>query len=104
MQVRTIAITLALGVVSLPSVADAHIRLTFPKPRHPGVSPPLKEQPCGVGLEKRSTIINYFKPGQTITVTWNEFIPHPGHFRIAFLADGDAFPEPTSFTDIKKPE
>jgi MYXO-CTERM domain-containing protein len=104
MQLRSGAIALALGVVCLPSLANAHIRLTFPKPRHAGASPPLKEQPCGVGNEKRSNIINYFKPGEMITVTWNEFIPHPGHFRIAFLADGDAFPEPTSFTDIRKPE
>lgn len=44
-----------------------------------------------------------FEPGATIMVTWDETIQHPGHFRIAFDVDGDDFPEPTSYTDVKAP-
>jgi hypothetical protein len=110
MQLRTLVRTLSIGLVAmlLPALADAHIQLLNPKPRHPetgnALSALLKAPPCGVAGERRTTnIINYFKPGQTITVTWNEYIPHPGHYRIAFLADGDNFAEPTSFTDVRQP-
>jgi hypothetical protein len=107
MKSRTFAS--ALGVVgaitiALSSSAEAHIRMVFPNPRHPGMGPPLKAPPCGVPGEKRSKIINTFKPGEKITVKWVEYISHPGHFRIAFLADGDAFTDPKSYTDIMKPE
>jgi hypothetical protein len=106
MQLRTLVGGLLLGltVVLFPTLAQAHIQLLSPKPRHPGTTPPLKQAPCGVAGEKRSSTINTFKPGDMITVMWDEYIPHPGHFRIAFLADGDAFPEPMSYTDIVKPE
>jgi len=38
--------------------------------------------------------------GQKITLSWDETIQHPGHYRIAFDDDGNDFPDPTSFTDI----
>jgi hypothetical protein len=38
--------------------------------------------------------------GQKLTVSWDETIQHPGHYRIAFDSDGNDFPDPTSFTDI----
>jgi MYXO-CTERM domain-containing protein len=107
MKSRTSVSTLSLfGLLSvvLSSSAEAHIRMVFPNPRHPGMGPPLKEPPCGVAGEKRSKIINTFKPGEKITVKWVEYISHPGHFRIAFLPDGDAFTDPKSYTDVMKPE
>jgi hypothetical protein len=110
MQLRTLIRALTIGLVAmlLPALADAHIQMLNPRPRHPetgnALSPLIKQAPCGVTGERRTTnIINYFKPGQMITVMWNEYIPHPGHFRIAFLADGDNFAEPTSFTDVQQP-
>jgi hypothetical protein len=110
MQLRTLIRALPIGLVAvlLPALADAHIQLLNPRPRHPetgnALSALIKAPPCGVTGERRTTsIINYFKPGQMITVMWNEYIPHPGHFRIAFLADGDNFAEPTSFTDVQQP-
>jgi hypothetical protein len=96
----------ALLALSFSAPAAAHVRMVYPKPRHAGLNPPLKKMPCGVAGEQKPATAppeNTFRPGQTITVRFNEFIGHPGHFRIAFLADGDNFPEPTSFTDIKNP-
>src|SRR4051812_13413705 len=105
MQLRTLASAIALGLaaLTLPTAAQAHIQLLSPKPRHPGTDPPLKKMPCGVTGEGRSTITTTFKPGEMITVMWEETISHPGHFRIAFLADGDNFPEPKGFMDIMNP-
>jgi len=49
----------------------------------------IKNGPCGlVGGERGDNVYTY-APGETITVSVNEFIPHPGYFRIAFDDDGD---------------
>lgn len=57
-----------------------------------------KQGPCGVNGDGRTTnpaLITSYRPGETITVRWTETIPHAGHFRIAFLQDGQSFPVPT---------
>lgn len=72
--------------------AHAHIQLSFPLQRYTD----QKSGPCGRALnDGRGETVNVFTPGQTITVTWTETVNHPGHFRIAFDADGqDAFYDP----------
>ena len=47
----------------------------------------------------RTNNVSVFKPGQTITVSWDETINHPGHYRISFDSNGTGFPDPKSFTD-----
>jgi hypothetical protein len=49
----------------------------------------IKKGPCGRKDGVRSTNVFTFEPGQTINVAIDEFIPHPGYFRIAFDQDGD---------------
>src|SRR5437762_13382271 len=60
--------------------ASAHIELTYPPPR----SAAMKSAPCGAAGSTRSARATTFAPGETITVEWNEIIPHPGHYRISF--------------------
>ena len=49
----------------------------------------------------RSENVCSFQPGATITVTWDETIDHPGHFRISFDDDGeDDFVDPDGFDDV----
>jgi hypothetical protein len=84
--------------------ASAHIQITYPVPREGTATPQLKSQPCGTTGLNRSTNparITTFRPGETITVRWTETVGHPGHFRIAFLQNGNAFTDPTSYTDIQ---
>lgn len=74
----------------------AHIDLTSPTPRVGGIPDTyLKTGPCGQQtngrVEERASV---FRPGETITLTWSEYIEHPSYYRIAFDADGD-----DSFTD-----
>ena len=85
-----------LALVAGP--ASAHLSLTSPPPR----TDSLKKGPCGAGPgDARGPTVATFKPGETITVTWDEYIDHPGHFRIAFDADGqDDFFDPASFEDV----
>lgn len=76
--------------------AHAHIQLTFPLQRYTD----QKLAPCGRGgADGRGETVNVFAPGQTITVSWDETVNHPGHFRIAFDDDGqDAFYDPPTET------
>lgn len=61
----------------------------------------LKDAPCGRAGGTRGTNIYTYKPGETITVTINEYIPHPSYFRIAFDQDGDDdFEDPVSIKPI----
>lgn len=67
--------------------ASAHIGLDDPPSRYGQAI--LKQGPCGMTDGPRSENVTTFEAGQTITVKWNEYINHPGHFRISFDADGD---------------
>ncbi len=86
------ALALFAGEVS------AHILLTSPQPR----TESQKSGPCGAGAaDLRGPTVATFQAGETITVTWNEFVEHPGHFRIALDEDGqDGFFDPMSFDDV----
>lgn len=74
-------------VISLPMEARAHLDMTSPVSRYGPDT--LKTGPCGVAGGERSANINYFEPGQTIDVEWDEYVNHPSHYRIAFDEDGD---------------
>jgi MYXO-CTERM domain-containing protein len=90
----------ALSALLVPAVADAHITMTSPTPRYGPAY--IKNGPCGKGiaLDARTTNVTRFKPGQKITVTWNETVPHPGHYRIAFDPDGQRFTDPSAPDDV----
>jgi len=61
----------------------------------------LKDGPCGRKGGTRGTNVYTYAPGQKITVSVLETIPHPGYFRIAFDDDGDdAFIEPASIKPV----
>jgi MYXO-CTERM domain-containing protein len=98
-----IAIPLLVGLALTflaPSEAAAHIEITSPTTRHgPGTQ---KAAPCGsAGAPGPGDTIYTYAPGQTITVSWFEFIDHPGHYRVAFDPSGtDDFITPASATDL----
>lgn len=48
-----------------------------------------KTAPCGNAESAEATGAKYtYKPGETITLSVAEYVPHPGYFRIAFDDDG----------------
>jgi MYXO-CTERM domain-containing protein len=77
------------AAIAAGGVSEAHIALTYPPPRHTE----LKTGPCGVANSMRGDIITVLEPGAAVTVTWDETIQHPGHFRILFDEDGFDFPD-----------
>jgi hypothetical protein len=93
MPARHYALGFSLVLCSLlsNSVSVAHIDLLSPAPRaggRPGSN--LDSPPCG----QRSTArvaehVSSFRPGQTITVSWDAYVQHPSYFRLAFDLEGD---------------
>jgi len=79
------------------TAAHAHIAMMSPPPRS---TTDLKTGPCGRAGSTRGTNITTFRPGETITVAWDETVDHPGHYRIAFDDSGDdAFIDPNNPND-----
>jgi MYXO-CTERM domain-containing protein len=76
-----LAATAALVLAGAGS-ARAEIQLTSPQPRT------FAEQNGPCGTPARSTIATTFFAGEQIFVEWDETIDRPGHYRIAFDADG----------------
>ncbi len=87
-----------LASLALAGPAQAHLDLLSPPPR----TTSLKQGPCGAGPnDPRGPTVATYKPGETITITWNEYVDHPGHYRIALDPDGqDDFFEPAAFDDM----
>lgn len=100
MRVR-LAAGLTSGLVLLLAYAEsaqAHLRMLMPASRY---GDDQKTGPCGRPGGQRTTNVSTFRPGETIMLVWNEFVDHPGHFRISFDDDGDDdFVDPASFTDM----
>lgn len=87
-----------ISVFALATPVHAHIRME-------GLEARTKEQkvaPCGLAdTEWGATKVYEFEPGETIEVTINEYIPHPGYFRIAFDKDGDdGFEDPETIQPV----
>ena len=79
-----------------PTTTQAHIALINPVPREAA----QKSGPCGRAGSLRSNNISVFEPGETITVSWNETIGHPAHYRISLDENGDDdFAEPAHYED-----
>ena len=96
---RSLAPVVVLASLALfAGEVRAHLNLLYPTPR----TASLKQGPCGAGPDDpRGPTVATFKPGEKITVTWNEYINHPGHYRIAIDMDGqDGFFLPKDFDDV----
>lgn len=89
-----------IASLALPTVAAAHFRMLEPESRYGGDSGVIKRPPCGITGGTRSTRVYTFEPGATIHLEWDEYIAHPGHYRVAFDIDGDdAFVDPATPTE-----
>lgn len=86
---RGVALISIVGSLTaiVPETALAHLELEEPTSRYGGNV--LKNGPCGRTGGQRSQNVTTFQSGETIVVTWNEYIDHPGHYRISFDVDGD---------------
>jgi hypothetical protein len=79
------------GVLLFAANGFAHIDLTSPAPRIGGRPDTyLKTGPCGQQSNARvpSKALT-LRPGQQLTLVWDEYIQHGGYYRIAVDLDGD---------------
>jgi hypothetical protein len=81
-----------VGVVALlmPAAAFGHFVLVTPQSwmSQDIFGLPEKLGPCGdEGGGTPTGIVTAFRPGETITVTIDEVIPHPGHYRVALAVN-----------------
>jgi MYXO-CTERM domain-containing protein len=77
--------------VGAPAPASAHFILENPpsSTAQNGIGDPQKAPPCGDdGSATPSNTVTAFQAGQTITVTIDEKIFHPGHYRISLGVNG----------------
>lgn len=91
---------LALGVGLWAAPAAAHIELLAPAARY---SPDQqKSEPCGhPDNPPGAGPVATYQAGETITIQFDEFVDHGGHFRVALDPTGtDAFASPTGFEDF----
>lgn len=96
----TAAIGVIVGGLGLwgPPAAHAHFVLQEP-PAYSiqnGSGSPQKSAPCGQadpGLPLQpSNVVTTFRQGQSFTLTINETVPHPGHYRVLIAADEKSLP------------
>lgn len=83
-------VTAAIGV-GAPTPASAHFILKTPAATmaQDGLGSPQKMAPCGDdGSGVPSGMVTAFQTGQTITITIDETIYHPGHYRISIGKGG----------------
>lgn len=99
LRLSALAITLAMGATATPALAHidlqragTHVAMFEQGP----AGRDTKVPPCGNGEDAVATGAAYtYKPGETITLSLAEYVPHPGYFRIAFDNDGyDDFVNP----------
>ncbi len=82
----------AIGVCA-PATASAHFVLQAPAATmaQDGLGSPQKKAPCGDdGTGTPTGMVTTYQVGQTITVTIDEKIYHPGHYRISLGKGGPA--------------
>ncbi len=90
----------AAVLLTLASPAAAHVALVEPPARYDS-NVYIKDYPCGHPDNPDGAVTRTYEEGSTITVTWDEYIGHPGHFRIALSAEGDAaLVDPTDYDDF----
>lgn len=92
-------LSLALAGLVPGSRALAHITIDS----HTSRTSDQKSAPCGgEGTAWGAGKVYEFEPGQTLEIIVNEYVAHPGYFRVAFsTAEGKDFKDPISIQPIE---
>ena len=97
MTSKLLSVLVVSAATFLAADASAHIDLKTPLSRTDNDDAAQKTGPCeGAPAGDRTELT----AGETFSVTWDETIQHPGHFRIAINQDGDDFPTTDVLADF----
>ncbi len=80
-QFRLITSTIAVTIASFSGAAHAHFNLIMPPPADSATDGGKGAPPCGP--TQASGVVTPVQGGHAITVSLNETVLHPGHYRIA---------------------
>jgi Lytic polysaccharide mono-oxygenase, cellulose-degrading len=103
LKLRASGCAFVLGALA-PARADAHFVLQAPAcySQQDSLGAPEKSGPCGQADPATPFVasgqVTTFQSGQTITVTINEVVTHPGHYRVALAADMMSLPADPAVT------
>ena len=82
--------------LAVPATASAHFKLVAPEGMYSqsGLGDPQKEGPCGPTGDGGATTnqVTTVMAGSTLTLTINETIYHPGHYRVAIAQNPAGLP------------
>ncbi len=88
-----------VGTLVAPALAQAHVALLEPPARY--AREHVKSGPCGHPDNPSGEVTRSYVIGETIEIRFDEYIGHPGHFRIALSTEGDgALVDPTDYDDF----
>jgi hypothetical protein len=98
-QIRLIASTIAVTIAFLSGAAQAHFNLIMPPPADSATDGGKGAPPCGPTTV--SGVVTPVQGGHAITVSLNETVLHPGHYRIALSINSrsELPPDPVAVTD-----
>jgi hypothetical protein len=98
---RVVTLSAFLTAAFCAGSASAHISLDRATTHKARDGEEQKYAPCGKENSTRGTNVYTYKPGETITVEFTEYVRHPGYYRFAFDTDGDDdFVDPVSIKPI----
>jgi hypothetical protein len=104
---RPVLALTALAALLVPAATQAHFILQSPPAAHEqdDYGDPQKAPPCGdAGSAVATGAVTAYQAGDTITITIDETIYHPGHYRIALAVnDPSELPEEPPVTPDDTP-
>ncbi len=79
------SLPIAIAIAMAPAAARAHFMLQAPDCAsvQDASGSPQKVPPCGDDGSSPTGKITTFRPGETINITIDETVTHPGHYRVA---------------------
>src|SRR5437016_5120056 len=95
-RLTVVAFMLGTAAVMIPAAARAHFILQAPQSwaQQDALGMPEKSGPCGQadpGTPAVATnVVTTFAPGDTVTITINEVVTHPGHYRVVLSESGQS--------------
>lgn len=97
---RALAALFGAASMLVPVLAHAHFTLKSPAAwaNQDALGSPQKSAPCGQSDPGMSAVatgaVTAFRPGETITITLDETVFHPGHYRVALaVTDRSELPQ-----------
>jgi hypothetical protein len=104
MRTSTAIAAAVLAVAAAHGIASAHFKLVAPKVMTTQNEPygdPQKAPPCGPsGTVSPNGELAVVPPGSMLTITIDETITHPGHYRVALAQDVASLPAAPTVTPV----